>query len=231
MVVGDGLIARAFAAFGSRQDVIIYASGVSDSTETRAAAFAREKTLLARTRAAHPATLLVYFSTCSVDDPDRRSTPYVQHKLAMEAQLAAAPGPWMVLRLPLAIGPVHRSPTLANFLHDRIVRGEAFEVWSRSMRYPIDVDDVVRVASHFIAGRVYWRRTINIALRAFTVLDFVRVLESITGKRAAYILVEKGAHYDVPCPEVARLASELELDLSAHYLERVLRKYFPARAP
>ena len=226
MVVGDGLIAQAFAALAPRRDVVIYASGVSDSTETRAEAFERERALLAKTRAENPRALLVYFSTCSVDDPDRRPTPYVQHKLAMEAQLAAAPGPWMVLRLPLAIGPVHRSPTLANFLHDRIVRGEAFEVWSRSMRYPIDVDDVVRIASRFIAERAYWRRTINIALRAFTVLDFVRVLESITGKRAAYTLVEKGAHYDVPCPEVARLASELELDLSPHYLERILRKYF-----
>jgi len=226
VVVGDGMIAKAFAAFGQRQDVVIYASGVSDSMETSAEAFQREKKLLAGTRAAHPGALVVYFGTCSIDDPDRRPTPYVQHKLAMEAQLAAAAGPWMVLRLPLAIGPVHRSPTLANFLHDRIVRGETFEVWSRSTRYPVDVEDVVRIASRFIDARAYWRRTINVALRAFTVLDFVRVLEGITGKRAAYKLVDKGARYDVPCPEVARLAGELGLDLSPHYLERVLRKYF-----
>ena len=41
----------------------------------------------------------------------------------------------------LALGPEHRSPTLANFLHDRIMRGEHFEVWSRSTRYPLDVED------------------------------------------------------------------------------------------
>ena len=226
MVIGDGMIAKAFANFGPRRDVIVYASGVSDSMETRAEAFQREKTLLAATRAAHPGALLVYFGTCSVDDPDRRPTPYVQHKLAMEALLAAAPGPWMVLRLPLAIGPVHRSPTLANFLHDRIVRGERFEVWARSARYPIDVEDVVRIAARFIDERTCWRRAINVALRAFTVLDFVRVLERITGKRALYTLVDKGARYDLRCPEVARVAAELELDSSPRYLERVLRKYF-----
>lgn len=220
------MIAKAFAAFRSRQDVVIYASGVSNSMETRRDAFDREDTLLARTRAAYPNALLVYFGTCSVNDPDRRQTPYVQHKLAMEAKLASSPGPWLVLRLPLAIGPLHRSPTLANFLHDQIERGDAFEVWTRSIRYPIDVEDVVKIASRFIADRACWRRTINVALRPFTVLDFVRVLELITGKRALYTLVDKGARYDVPCPEVADLAKELGLDLSRHYLERVLRRYF-----
>lgn len=220
------MIAKAFAPYGESRDVVIYASGVSDSMETRDAAFEREQALLEEVRAAHRHALLVYFGTCSVDDPDRRATAYVQHKLRMESLLAGHGAPWIVLRLPLAIGPEHRSPTLANFLHDRIVRGEKFEVWARSSRYPIDVDDAFRIASRFIADRALWRRLINIALRAFSVLDFVRVLERITARRAVYTLVDKGAHYDVRCPEVARLAKELDLDFSPHYLERVLRRYF-----
>ena len=220
------MIAKAFSAFAANREVVIFASGVSDSLETRAPAFQRERDLLERTRAAHPDALAVYFGTCSADDPDRRATPYVEHKLEMEALLAGKSQPWMVLRLPLAIGPEHRSPTLANFLHQRITRGEVFEVWSRSTRYPIDVEDAFRVASRFIADRSSWRRTINIALRAFPVLEFVRILERITGKRARYTVVEKGAHYFVRCPEVMKLSEELELDLSPQYLERVLRKYF-----
>ena len=51
-------------------------------------------------------------------------------------------------------------------------------------------------------------------------------IERITGKRAVYTVVQKGAHYDLHCPEVAKLARELELDRSPHYLELVLRKYF-----
>ncbi|HWA38224.1 MAG TPA: NAD-dependent epimerase/dehydratase family protein [Burkholderiales bacterium] len=229
MVVGDGMMAAAFASFAARRDVLVFASGVSDSTETREAPFARERALLARTRAAHPEALLLYFGTCSVDDPDRRDTPYVRHKLAMEALLAAAPGPWMVLRLPLAIGPGHRGNTLAKYLHEHIVRGEPFDIWSRSTRYPIDVADVVRVAERLVADRANWRRTINVALRRFAVLDFVRALESMTGKKARYHLVDKGAGYEVRCPEVERLAPELGLDYSDAYLERILRKYFNAQ--
>ena len=220
------MIAKAFSAFAPRKDVVMFASGVSNSLETGAAAFERERELLERTRAAHPQALLVYFGTCSVDDPDRRGTAYVRHKLAMEGVLAESSRPWMAVRLPLAIGPVHRSPTLANFLHERIVRGERFEVWSRSTRYPLDVEDAVRITERFVAERPLWNRPINVALRAFPVLDFVRILEAITGKRANYALIEKGAHYDVRCPELARIAGELDLDMSRHYLERVLRKYF-----
>ena len=226
MVIGDGMLAKAFAAFGPNRDVVIFASGVSDSMETRAAAFERERALLEEARRAYPRALLVYFGTCSVNDPDRRDTPYVRHKLEMESMLMASERPWMVLRLPLAIGPLHRSPTLANFLHERILRGESFEVWDRSTRYPIDVEDALRVAQVLIADRSMWRRTINVALHSFRVLDFVRVLEDITGKRARYTVLPKGAHYDVPCPEVARLADELHLDMGSGYLEAVLRKYF-----
>ena len=220
------MIAKAFAAVAARKDLVIFASGVSDSLERSAVAFDRERELLERTRAAHAQALLVYFGTCSVDDPDRRDTPYVRHKLAMEAVLAGSGRPWMVVRLPLALGPEHRSPTLANFLHDRIMRGEHYEVWSRSTRYPLDVEDAVRISERFIADRALWNRPINVALRAFPVLDFVRILEAITGKRAKYTLVEKGAHYAVRCPELTRISDELGLDTSRHYLERVLRKYF-----
>jgi uncharacterized protein YbjT (DUF2867 family) len=232
VVVGDGMMARAFSAFAADAGVIIFASGVSDSTETRDSAFARERVLLQRTRARHPDALLVYFGTCSVNDADRRDTPYVRHKLEMESLLKAAPGPWMVLRLPLAIGPGHRGNTLANYMHARIVRGEAFEVWAGSTRYPIDVEDAFRIAARLISDRSMWRKTINIALRAFPVLEFVRILEDIAGRKAAYTLVQRGSHYELRCPEVARLAGELHLDLSERYLENVLRKYFaPDGAP
>ena len=220
------MLAKAFSAFTPSADVVIFASGVSDSMETRASIFARERELLECTRAAHADRLLVYFGTCSAEDPDRRETPYVQHKLQMESLLTEQSAPWMVIRLPLAIGREHRSPTLANFLHERISRGESFEVWARSTRYPIDVEDAFRITARFIAARPMWQRTINVALRAFPVLDFVHILEAITGKKARYTVVDKGAHYVLQCPEVAAVAAELELDFGPGYLERVLRKYF-----
>ena len=128
------MMAKAFSAFARDSSVLVFASGVSDSTETREAVFRRERDLLGQTLASHREHLVLYFGTCSVYDPDRCDTPYVRHKLAMEELIAASPNPWMTLRLPLAIGPGHRGNTLANFLYERIVRGESFDVWAGATR-------------------------------------------------------------------------------------------------
>jgi len=226
MVVGGGMMAKAFSAFIPDRGVVVFASGVSDSLEVRSEEFAREKALLLRTRDANPGRLLVYFGTCSVVDPEKRDTPYVEHKLEMESLLQKGSDPWMILRVPLAIGPMHRSRTLAQFLYGQITHERPFEVWAQATRYPIDVADTFRIASHFIGQPSMWNRRIDLALRSFSILDFVRSMESIVGKAAKYELVPKGTHYELSCPEVRAIAEQLGLDLSELYLDRVLRKYF-----
>lgn len=230
MVIGGGMMAQAFSAFLADSGIVIFASGVSDSLEDRLEAFDREKSLLQRTREENSGKLVVYFGTCSVVDPDRRDTPYVQHKLEMESLLQNSDGPWMILRLPLAIGPVHRTRTLAQFLYERISREQPFEVWAHATRYPIDVADAFRIANLFIGQQSLWNRRINLALRAFNILDFVRSMELIVGKAARYDLIPKGKHYELSCPEVMAIANQLELDFSDLYLDRVLRKYFRKEA-
>ena len=226
MIVGSGMMATAFAAFRPDSEVVIFASGVSDSLEVRPEAFDRERRLLVRTRAEHPGKLMVYFGTCSAVDPDRRDTPYVQHKLKMESLLEQSGEPWMILRVPLAIGPVHRTRTLAQYLFEKISREQPFEVWTHATRYPIDVVDTFRIASHFICEHSTWNRRLNVALRAFRVVDFVRSMERIVGKRAHYEQVARGKHYELSCPEVKAIANRLDLDFSESYLHHVLSKYF-----
>lgn len=220
------MMARAFSAFGGRADVVIFASGVSNSLETDSAAFSREKALLEQVRKDNPAALLVYCGTCSADDPELRDTPYVRHKLAMESLLSASDGPWLVLRIPLAIGRNSRSRTLAQFLHERIARGQPFEVWEGAARFPIDVEDIFRIGSRFIDDPALWNRRINVALRSFPVRDFVSVMERIVGRKANCTLVRRGRRYELACPEALQVARELDLDLGEQYLEKLLRKYF-----
>lgn len=229
MVVGGGMIAKAFSAFISDTGTVIFASGVSNSLESRNEAFAREKTLLRRVREENPGKLMVYFGTCSVDDPDKRDTPYVRHKLEMECLLKKSIGPWMVLRLPLAIGPIHHSNTLAQYLYERILNEQPFEVWERATRYPIDVEDIFRISALFIEQRTFWNQHINLAIRPYKILDFVRSMERIVGKAAKYETVPRGSQYELLCPEVKSVASRLNLDFSEHYLDRVLGKYFESK--
>lgn len=226
-IVGRGMMARAFTALRPTRDIVIFASGVSNSLETNPEDFSRERDLIGRTRAEHPDALMVYFSTCSIYDRDRVDTPYVRHKLEIESFLSGLPGKYLILRLPLVIGKTDHASTLPHALYARIKSGETFEVWKRATRYPIDVEDVVRITDHLLAGVPCDRQVISVALRAYPVMDFVHILEDIVGRRAKVKLVDKGASYDMHCPEVEKLTQELGLGRGEDYLDRVLRKYFP----
>jgi nucleoside-diphosphate-sugar epimerase len=228
MVVGSGMMAQAFSCYAKDMRTVIFASGVSNSLETDPHAFSREQNLLAEVRNANPQALLVYFSTCSIEDAERRNTPYVKHKLAMESFLENSRGNWLVFRLPLVIGRGHRGATFAQFLYQKIAGGESFEIWANATRYPIDVEDVLIVAQEFIENRQIFNQRINVALRSYPAMEFVRVMEEIVGKKARYVQVDRGAHQEIFCPEVIQLAARLHLDCSGSYLERVLRKYFAA---
>ena len=229
MVVGSGMMAQAFSSYAHSPQTVIFASGVSNSLETDSRAFSREQSLLSEVRNANPQALLVYFSTCSIEDADRRNTPYVKHKLAMESFLANSPGKWLVFRLPLVIGHGHRGATFAQFLYQKISKGESFEIWENATRYPIDIDDVLAVAREFIDHRQSFNQRINVVLRSYPAMEFVRIMEKIVGKQARYVRVDRGIHQEIFCPEVIQLAEKIKLDYSDSYLERILRKYFAPR--
>lgn len=78
MVVGNGDIG---SVLPEEKDLLFFASGVSNSQETREEEYEREfKLLLEQPRDAH----LVYFSTLAVFYGDTR---YVAHKLFMESTI------------------------------------------------------------------------------------------------------------------------------------------------
>lgn len=77
MVIGNGMIAKACKAFIDDTSVTIFASGVSNSAEVLVENFQREFELLASQT---KDIKIVYFSTCSVNDPSVADTPYVRHK-------------------------------------------------------------------------------------------------------------------------------------------------------
>jgi hypothetical protein len=83
MVVGNGLIAKSFTMFNGEKNIVIFASGVSDSKCIEVSEFERERNLLLsmdRTKK------IVYFSTYSISDGSEKNE-YIKHKIHMEFQL------------------------------------------------------------------------------------------------------------------------------------------------
>lgn len=133
MVVGHGDIASAII---DRPDLLFFASGVSNSGETRVSEFARELSLLkAQEGPAH----LVYFSSMCVFYAD---TPYADHKRNMEEEVKEMFYSSTIVRLgTITWGVNHR--LLINHLRARHLLG-----------LPLDIQPVQRVV-HTLADFHY----------------------------------------------------------------------------
>ncbi|RXM60929.1 hypothetical protein BOQ60_23605 [Chryseobacterium sp. CH1] len=83
MIIGNGILANALK-FYDKDDVIFFASGVSNSLEKEASEFEREISLLKSVVSQNPDKKFFYFSTCSIYDPTKTGSPYVIHKLKIE---------------------------------------------------------------------------------------------------------------------------------------------------
>jgi hypothetical protein len=227
VIVGKGLLAQAFEPmFGNDPDVVVFASGVSNSLETHAAAFARERALLSRYLDAAPRRL-VYFGSCGVIASTEGHTPYMEHKKTMEALVLASPG-GLVLRLPQVVGPTNNAHTLPNYLRDRILAGEHFTVWEHAERNLIDIEDVARIG-FLIATElpVHRSNTVNIAAaQSVSVPAIVGMFERILAKQANYSLLPQGDPLPIDTAIAVQMGARLGIDLGSGYIESVIRKYY-----
>jgi len=229
MIVGNGLLAGAFASYAGNPDVVIFASGVSNSSEKNSAPFERERGVLVNALAAQP-KLLVYFSTCSIYDPALGQSPYIRHKLQMEALIAAHGPDHLILRLPQVVGAGGNPNTVTNFIRDRLVGGEPFTVWGNASRTLIDVDDVRALADHFIADPACRNRAINIFPPFPTgAVELVGMMERILDRKGVYEVANTGSSVDLDEPDIMQAASANGIRFTADYPEQVLRKYYGRR--
>lgn len=220
------MLARSFDRYRDHPDIVVFASGVSDSTVTDVAQFERETTLLVNSLDRQRNKLFVYFSTCSIVDPELSASSYVGHKLEMEGLIQARSSSYVVFRLPQVVGHGGNKNTLTNRLHASVRDGEQCQLWRNAYRYIIDVDDVSAICSYMIERDEYINRIINVASYRFSIFDIVRALESATRRSAIYTEVDQGASYDIDCYEAHNVARVLNIQFGDTYLQRVIKKYY-----
>lgn len=228
MIVGSGLVARAFAPHAGQLGAIcIYAAGVSNSGCTDAREFAREQARLeASLRETGTDTLFVYFSTCSVADPDAQASGYVRHKLAMEA-LTRQHARHLIARLPQLAGDTPNPHTLLNYLFARIVRAERFQIWGRAGRNIIDIDDVARIVTDLVRVERVCGETVNIAsTHGSSVLEIVQAMEQVLGRHALFDNIDRGTSYAIDTARIAASLQRCGIAFSPGYLRDVIRKYY-----
>lgn len=225
MVIGSGLLARAFSRyFASTSDVTIFASGVSNSRETRESEFLREEELLRAYLTGEGR--LFYFSTCSIYDPSLKNSPYVLHKMAME-ELVLEAEKNIVFRLPQAVGHTSNKSTLPNYLYEKLIKGEEFDVWIHASRNLIDVADIFKIAKTIIEREEETGSVVNIgAPVSHPIIKIVNTFEQVLSLKARYKTIEAGSNYLINTQISNKAAQISGLEFGNDYLRRLITKYY-----
>lgn len=224
MIIGSGLMARSFHAYADKQEIVVFASGVSNSKETNPAAFDREKDLLSKTLETLGDKKIIYFSTCSIEDPSLSGSAYVQHKKMMEQLIAKTAADWHVFRLPQVVGPTE-SPTLVHFLFDAIAFQKPFLVQTRATRNLIWHEDIYKITAEITPDEHFCNQILNIASPFhLKVSDIVAMIEEELHISAHKTLINEGGSYMIDTIEIERLTTSMNI-FSDDYPREVIRKY------
>ena len=160
MIIGNGDIASALT---DKKDFIYFASGVSNSRETRESEYKRERDLLMKqNKKKH----LVYFSSLCVFYLDTR---YARHKTEMENLVKKNFKRYTILRLGNITWGTNPHTTI-NFIRNQIKNGEKVNI-RPGYRYIIDRDEF----SHWINMIPPWNCEMSVTGKRFLVKDIVKI--------------------------------------------------------
>ena len=229
MIIGNGLLAKFFLSeFHNDENVIIFASGVSNSLTVDPIDFDREKKLLINEIKKNK--LLIYFGSLSATNLDDELSPYLIHKLKME-ELVKSSKKFIIFRLPQIVGPSGNPNTLTNYIYNKIKNNQSFQVWGDVKRNFIDVKDMASIVSYIIKREVLQNSTINIATPFFVqVIEIVKIFELILNKNALFQFLSYGKKFDnetsYDISICLSVANKISINFNDLYLKNLLIKYY-----
>ncbi|ASK31545.1 hypothetical protein CEY12_16125 [Chryseobacterium sp. T16E-39] len=195
MIIGTGLIANSLRNIDTNE-IVYFASGVSNSLETKEAEFKREFSLLSNVLENNKDKKIIYFSTLSVQDQSKQNSHYVLHKLEMENYIKDNSDNYLILRIGNIVGKGGNPNTLFNFLKTKIKDNGKFILHRNARRLLLDIDDI----SNFLDStcRPIKNETINFAYPYYYNLkEIISAIEEKINKKAVYDEEDEGDFYKV----------------------------------
>jgi nucleoside-diphosphate-sugar epimerase len=205
MVVGSGMIAKAFHHYNNNDEIVIFASGVSNSKEDNDSLFEKEKNLLLHTRFNNVNKKFIYFSTVSVNDKSLSNSKYIKHKIDMENVLSTIFSNYIIFRLPNIIGNTDNNNTFFNFFKNKIKNNEEIQIQKDASRYIIDMDDIIKYLQPIIDSNLK-NKTINVCFEDnIKMTDLIENFEKIMNVSANKKIIDGGCDYVVDNEEFMSL--------------------------
>ncbi len=224
MVIGNGMIANMFKKYASVNNVVIFASGVSDSSEVKDIVFLREKSLIKSTINQHKDKQFIYFSSCSLEDEELKYTPYHMHKKKIELSIQRNSPNYIIFRLPNVIGFGGNEANIINFLINKIKNNNEFAIHKNATRNIVDIEHFYQIASYIIDNKSYRNRIINIAYDSNTsIIDLVFSIEKMLNIKSIFSTESKGSDLKIDNLEIRHIMEML--NIKQPDILTLLRKY------
>ena len=181
------MLANAMSIYKNDEDILIFASGISNSLETKQSEFDREFELL-KTHAKTDKKF-IYFSTISIFDPSLIESQYIIHKRKIENYIRENCKSFIVFRLPIVVANSDNENTFFNYFKNKIKTRKYLEVKNNAYRYLIDIDDIVSEIPIFI--KKFNNKVINIAFnnreKVYKIIkNMEKILKSEAEKKIVY---------------------------------------------
>ncbi len=225
MIIGNGLIANLFKE-NDQEDIIFFASGVSNSSETKPDQFLREENLIRETIKLADQKLFVYFSTCSIYDSSKTNSPYVLHKLSMEEIIKHNCQNYLILRVSNAVGKGGNPNLLLNYLVRSVKSGEKINVHTKATRNIINAEDIKNLSLELISSKKY-NRIINLAYPYnFGIIEILEIMEHFYDTSLDLNLIKSGESYNISITEIERYFHDNQLMVKENYLNNLLKTYY-----
>lgn len=223
MIVGNGMMAKRFMeCYKDDSSVIIFASGVSNSSEIDEDKYVRELSLINHCLSEYPHRKFVYFS--SVIHLSGMKTRYLDHKREVERLLMNNSKNYLVIRLPQVVGPSGNKNNIINYFDSCVKNNIPLKVQTNTIRSIVDIDDVFNIV----------RRCID--REQNTILNLSHIEKIYVNELARFIfklnnrpenIVDQPSGYSIlsnNSPIIDEIIEQLNIN-RYNYTKRVLRKY------
>ena len=223
MVIGNGMMANKFMdCYKDDSSIIVFASGVSNSSEIDEDKYARELTLINHCLSKHPQSKFVYFS--SVIHLSGMNTRYLHHKREVESLLIKKSQNYLVIRLPQVVGPGGNKNNIINYFDNCVKNNIPLKVQTNTIRSVVDIDDVFNIVKLCVVR--YQNTILNLSYIEKIYVDELANLIFELNNRPKNIVNQPAGHSILSnnSPTVDEIIEELNINRH-NYTKRVLRKY------
>jgi nucleoside-diphosphate-sugar epimerase len=224
MVIGNGLLAQTLSAFKETDDVTVFASGVSNSSELNVSAFNRELNLLSLQK--NNSSKLIYFSTCSVLDKSAADNQYVKHKINIENFITSNFSNYLIFRLPTLVGKTNNPHTFFNSIKKSIRAAETVKVHKFAWRYLFDADDLIKIIPLLLKTYSTKNGTTNLCYNNATMVEnIVLDISAMLNTKPNIEFVNKGEKFLVDNSDFLSAISRENLSIGEDYNLNTIKKY------